>query len=44
MRMSLYLGLAAGGVLLVAASSLLWLRYGQRIYFDKLIAGIAGCF
>ncbi|MEJ8473408.1 hypothetical protein [Roseibium algae] len=44
MRMSLYAGLAFGGGLLIAASGLLWLRMGERIYFDRLIAGIAGCF
>ncbi|WP_281393158.1 hypothetical protein [Roseibium litorale] len=44
MRMSLYAGLSAGGLIILAASGLLWLRYGERIYFDKMAAAIAGCF
>lgn len=44
MRMSLYAGLSAGGLMILAASGLLWLRYGERVYFDKITATIAGCF
>lgn len=44
MNASLYKGLALGAVALLAASGLLWLRYGERIYFDKMAAAIAGCF
>lgn len=44
MNASLYKGLALGAAVLLAASGLLWLRYGERIYFDKMAAAIAGCF
>ncbi|MEP0234010.1 hypothetical protein [Roseibium sp.] len=44
MHMPLYLGLATGATMLIAASGLLWLRFGERVYFDQLVAGIAGCF
>lgn len=44
MTASLYAGLAAGAAVLTTASGLLWLRYGERIYFDKMAAAIAGCF
>ncbi len=44
MNTSLYTGLAFGAIGLLALSGLLWLRYGERIYVDKMIAAIAGCF
>ena len=44
MNASLYKGLALGATAFLGLSGLLWLRYGERIYFDKMIAGIAGCF
>ncbi|WP_417685223.1 hypothetical protein [Roseibium sp.] len=36
-------GVALGGLLVLSLSVLLWLRFGERIYFDKIAAGIAGC-
>jgi len=42
--MSLYAGLGLGGGVLLAASTLLWLRAGERVYVDKLLSAIAGCF
>lgn len=44
MNASLYKGLALGAIGFVGLSGLLWLRYGERIYFDKMAAAIAGCF
>lgn len=44
MKMPLYLGLAAGATTLVALASVLWLYAGERIYADRLISMIAGCF
>lgn len=44
MNASLYKGLALGAAALLVLSGLLWLRFGERIYFDKMAAAIAGCF
>ncbi|TWI84576.1 hypothetical protein JM93_02908 [Roseibium hamelinense] len=44
MRMPLYAGLGLGAAIVLTASGLLWLRAGERVYFDKILAGIAGCF
>lgn len=44
MTTSLNVGLAAGGLFLIGAAMLLWARFGERVFFDNLIAGIAGCF
>jgi len=44
MRLPWIAGLSAGGATLLLASGLLWLRFGERIYFDKMAAAIAGCF
>ncbi|WP_256370138.1 hypothetical protein [Labrenzia sp. PHM005] len=44
MRMPLYLGLAFGATSLVALSAMLWLYAGERVYVDRLISAIAGCF
>lgn len=44
MNASLFTGLALGATAFLGLSGLLWLRYAERIYFDKMIAGIAGCF
>jgi len=41
---SLYRGLAVGAAILLVLSGLLWLRFGERIYFDRMVAAIAGCF
>ncbi len=44
MRMPLYAGLATGAGLLILASGFLWMQAGERVFVDKLLAGIAGCF
>lgn len=44
MNASLYRGLAIGATALIVLSGILWLRFGERIYFDKMVAAIAGCF
>ena len=44
MNASLYKGLALGAALLLGGSALMWLRFGERIYFDRMAAAIAGCF
>ena len=35
---------AAGIAVLLAAGMLLWLRYGEAIYVDRLFSMIANCF
>lgn len=40
----LYMGLATGATSLVALSGLLWLYAGERVYVDRLLSAIAGCF
>jgi len=44
MGKSLYMGLGAGATGLVALSALLWFYAGERVYVDRLISAIAGCF
>ncbi|EAV44603.1 MULTISPECIES: hypothetical protein [Stappiaceae] len=44
MRMPLFMGLTAGATGLVALSAFLWLYAGERVYADRLISAIAGCF
>lgn len=44
MRMPLYIGLTAGATVLVALSVMLWLYSGERVFADRLISAIAGCF
>lgn len=38
------MGLTAGATGLVALSAFLWLYAGERVYADRLISAIAGCF
>ncbi len=38
------LGIAAGGLALVAFAGALWARFGALVWFDTLAAGLAGCF
>lgn len=40
----LYLGLTAGAASLLALSGLLWFYAGERVFVDRLISAIAGCF
>ncbi|CTQ45099.1 MULTISPECIES: hypothetical protein [Stappiaceae] len=42
--MPLFMGLTAGATGLVALSAFLWLYAGERVYADRLISAIAGCF
>ncbi|MFN4124851.1 hypothetical protein [Pannonibacter indicus] len=38
--------IAAGGLTggaLIALAGFGWLRYGEQLYFDVLVAGLAGC-
>ncbi len=42
--MPLFMGLTAGATVLVALSAFLWLYAGERVYADRLISAIAGCF
>ncbi|WP_428688610.1 hypothetical protein [Roseibium sp.] len=44
MQMPLYIGLGLGATSLVALSAVLWLYSGERVFADRLIAAIAGCF
>ena len=44
MRLPLFMGLTAGATGLVALSAFLWLYAGERVYSDRLISAIAGCF
>lgn len=44
MRMPLFMGLTASATGLVALSAFLWLYAGERVYADRLISAIAGCF
>ncbi|MEW4457575.1 MULTISPECIES: hypothetical protein [unclassified Labrenzia] len=44
MRLPLFMGLTAGATGLVALSAFLWLYAGERVYADRLISAIAGCF
>ncbi|GAB2185481.1 hypothetical protein LAB1_27900 [Roseibium sp. LAB1] len=44
MRMPLFMGLTAGATGLVALSAFLWLYAGERVFADRLISAIAGCF
>lgn len=44
MRIPLFMGLTAGATGLVALSAFLWLYAGERVYADRLISAIAGCF
>jgi len=44
MRMPLFMGLTVGATGLVALSAFLWLYAGERVYADRLISAIAGCF
>ncbi|MGS4987322.1 hypothetical protein ACVDG9_05105 [Roseibium sp. RP-7] len=42
--MPLFMGLTTGATGLVALSAFLWLYAGERVYADRLISAIAGCF
>ncbi|WP_286201017.1 hypothetical protein [Labrenzia sp. 5N] len=42
--MPLFMGLTAVAAGLVALSAFLWLYAGERVYADRLISAIAGCF
>ncbi|GGB51536.1 hypothetical protein GCM10011316_24450 [Roseibium aquae] len=44
MQPSLYAGLALAGGVLITASLMLWLYAGERVYVDRLLSAIAGCF
>ncbi|WP_417670704.1 hypothetical protein [Roseibium sp.] len=44
MRLSIYAAFSLGGLALLAASVALWLRFGEMVFFDRIAAGIAGCF
>jgi len=44
MRTPLYFGLALSATSLVALSALLWAYAGERVYVDRLLSAIAGCF
>ncbi|CTQ60872.1 MAG: hypothetical protein RIE06_17205 [Roseibium album] len=44
MRMPLFVGLIAGATGFVALSAVLWLYAGERVYADRLLSAIAGCF
>jgi len=37
-------GGAALGVALLLAAVVLWFRYGTTVFFETIVAGIAGCF
>jgi hypothetical protein len=34
----------ASGVLVIVAALALWFRYGTAVFFETIMAGIAGCF
>lgn len=38
------LSVALAGAALVAAAAALWAVYGQGVYLEALITGLAGCF
>ncbi|MEM5584382.1 MULTISPECIES: hypothetical protein [unclassified Roseibium] len=40
----LFIGLAAGATGIVALAAALWFYAGERVYVDRLISAIAGCF
>ncbi len=44
MGTQLYIGLGALGSGLIAIAFLLWLYAGERVFVDRLISAIAGCF
>lgn len=31
-------------VLTLTATAFLWLKYGERVFVDRLLSGLAGCF
>jgi hypothetical protein len=35
--------LATAGGLLLAASAVLWVRYGTAVFYEMIVAGIAAC-
>lgn len=37
-------GVGGGALVLVLAASLAWLKFGEAIYFERLMSGLAGCF
>ncbi|EEA94061.1 hypothetical protein PJE062_45 [Pseudovibrio sp. JE062] len=41
---ALYAGTATIGLLLIAATAFLWMRYGNLLFSDKLLNALAGCF
>lgn len=40
----LFMGLTAGATGLLALAAVLWLYAGERVYADRLLSAIAGCF
>jgi len=40
----LFISLSAGAAGLVVLAALLWFYAGERVYADRLISAIAGCF
>lgn len=40
----LYIGLAVGATGIVVLASSLWIYAGERVYADRLISALAGCF
>ncbi|MEM1049177.1 MAG: hypothetical protein AAGL24_23695 [Pseudomonadota bacterium] len=37
-------GLSTATFVVLAATTALWLSYGDRVYFDTLVNGFASCF
>ncbi len=44
MRLSLYAVAGLSGAAVLLGTTMLWFRFGERVFFDRLVAGIAGCF
>ncbi len=44
MRSALTMPLALAGGLAILGAALLWLQFGERLFVDRILAGIAGCF
>jgi len=38
------IGLSLAGLAAVALGGLLWMRFGELVYFDVIAASFAGCF
>ena len=44
MSLATRLGLSAAGVAVIAAGSVLWVKFGTLVYFDVVAASFIGCF